>query len=141
MTIPEQIDAYISGQPESKRNDLQTLHLLAQQVSPGCRLWFSDGKNSEGKIVSNPNIGYGAYTIQYADGSSKEFFQVGLSTNTSGISVYIMGLQDKTYLAKTFGEKLGKAGVTGYCIKFKALKEINIEVLEAAMRYGLEERG
>jgi dihydrofolate reductase len=28
--------------------------------------------------------------------------------------------------------------VTGYCIKFKTLKDINIEILEAAIRYGLE---
>ena len=35
------------------------------------------------------------------------------------------------------GKKLGKASVTGYCIRFKALKDINIDTLEAAIRYGL----
>lgn len=138
MDVQEQIDAYIASQPEPKRSDLQALHRLALQVSPGCKLWFSDGKNSEGKTVSNPNIGYGFYTIKYADGTSREFYQIGLSANTTGISVYILGISDKTYLARTFGEKLGKASVTGYCIKFKSLKEINLNVLEAAIRYGLE---
>jgi len=47
------------------------------------------------------------------------------------------GLKDKKYLTKTYGEKLGKASVTGYCIRFKALKDINIGALEAAIRYGL----
>ena len=56
-----------------------------------------------------------------------------------GISVYILGINDKTYLAKTYGKKLGKASVTGYCIKFKTLKDINIEILEAAIRFGLKE--
>ena len=140
MNVLEQIDAYIAGLPEPKQREMQALHLLALRVSPECRLWFSDGKNEAGKVVSNPNIGYGYYTIQYADGSSKGFYQVGLSANTSGISVYIMGIQDKAYLAKTFGEKLGKAGITGYCIKFKTLKDINIDVLEAAIRFGLEAR-
>ena len=138
MNVQEQIDAYIASQPEPKRSDLQALHRLALQVSPGCKLWFSDGKNSEGKTVSNPNIGYGFYTIKYADGTSREFYQIGLSANTTGISVYILGISDKTYLARTFGEKLGKASVTGYCIKFKSLKEINLNVLEAAIRCGLE---
>jgi len=105
---------------------------------PACKLWFLDGKNSEGKIVSNPNIGYGFYTIQYADGTSRKFYQIGLSANNTGISVYVMGIKDKTYLANTYGKKLGKASVTGYCIKFKTLKEINIDVLEAAIRYGVE---
>ena len=61
-----------------------------------------------------------------------------MSANTTGISVYIIGITDKTYLAKTYGKKLGKASVTGYCIKFKTLKDINIDVLEAAIRYGSE---
>jgi hypothetical protein len=60
-----------------------------------------------------------------------------LSANTTGISVYILGIEDKKYLAQTYGGKLGQASVTGYCIKFKALKNINIDVLEAAIRDGV----
>jgi hypothetical protein len=139
MTVREQIKNYITSQPEPKRSDMQALHQLALQVSPACKLWFVDGKNSENKTVSNPNIGYGFYTIKYADGKTREFFQIGLSANTTGISVYILGLKDKTYLARTYGKKLGKASVTGYCIKFKTLKDINIDILEAAIRYGFEQ--
>jgi hypothetical protein len=138
MNIPEQIDAYIASQPEPKRSELQALHQLTLQVSPASKLWFTDGKNSEGKIVTNPNIGYGLYTITYADGTSREFYQIGLSANTTGISVYILGKKDKKYLAETYGKQLGKASVTGYCIKFKTLKDINIDVLEAAIKYGFE---
>ena len=138
MNVKEQIKKYIESQPEPKRSELQALHKLTLKILPACKLWFSDGKNSEGKTVANPNIGYGAYTIKYADGTSKEFFQIGLSANKTGISVYILGINDKTYLAKTYGKKLGKAGVTGYCIKFKTLNDINIDVLKAAIKYGLE---
>lgn len=138
MSVQEQIDAYMANQPEPKRSELQALHQRTLQVSPACKLWFSDGKNSEGKIIANPNIGYGFYTIKYADGTTKEFYRIGLSANTTGISVYILGIEDKTYLAQTYGTKLGKASVTGYCIKFKTLKDINMDVLEAAIRYGLE---
>ena len=116
---------------------MRELHRLALQASPECKLWFSDGKDSEGRTVSNPTIGYGFYTIKYADGKTKEFFQIGVSGNKTGISVYILGLKDKKYLAKTYGKKLGKASVTGYCIRFKAIKDINIGTLEAAIRYGL----
>jgi len=138
MNVQEQIGAYIASQPEPKRSDMQTLHSAIQQIRPGCRLWFLDGKDSENKTVSNPNIGYGCYTMKYAGGKTREFYQVGFSANTTGISVYIMGIEDKQYLARTYGEKLGKASVTGYCIKFKTLKDINMEILEAAIRYGFE---
>ena len=136
MKVQEQIKEYIASQPEPKRSDMHTLHGAILLVMPECKLWFLDGKNSEGKIVSNPNIGYGSYTIKYADGTTREFYQIGLSANTTGISVYVLGLEDKTYLAKTYGKKLGKASVTGYCIKFKTLKDINLDTLEAAIRYG-----
>ncbi len=138
MNVQEQIMNYIASQPESKRSDVQALHRLIMQIMPGCKLWFLDGKNSENKTVSNPNIGYGLQTMTYADGKTREFYQIGLSPNKTGISVYILGLSDKTYLNKTYGKKLGKASVTGYCIKFKALKDIDIEILEAAIRYGAE---
>ena len=137
MNVEEQIEDYITSQPEPKCSDMQALHRIIQGVMPACKLWFLDGKNSENKTVSNPNIGYGLQTIKYADGTNREFYQIGLSANTTGISVYILGIEDKKYLAQTYGRVLGKASVTGYCIRFKTLKDINIEILEAAIRDGV----
>lgn len=136
MNTEEEIREYITDLPEAKRNEIQLLHERILQVSPGCKLWFMDGRNADGKVVSNPNIGYGAYTISYADGTSREFYRIGLSANTTGISVYILGLEDKAFLAETYGAKLGKAKVTGYCVKFKSVRDIDIEVLESAVKYG-----
>ena len=138
MKVQEQINKYITSQPEPKRGEMQALHQYILQALPKTKLWFLDGKDDKGKIVSNPNIGYGSYHIKYADGTTKEFYQIGLSANTTGISIYIMGLRDRTYLAKTFGKKLGKASVTGYCIKFKTIKDIDMDILEEAIRYGVE---
>jgi hypothetical protein len=138
MSIEELIQGYIASQPEPKRSEMQKLHQLTLQLLPDCRLWFNDGKDADGKIVSNPNIGYGAYTIKYADGTTREFYRIGLSANTTGISVYILGLEDKTYLAETYGKTIGKASVSGYCIKFRSIKDINTDVLLAAIQYGTE---
>jgi hypothetical protein len=138
MNVQEQIKKYIASQSEPKRGDMQELHLLTLQVLPGCKLWFDDGKDSENKTVSNPTIGYGFQIMKYANGKTREFFQIGISANKTGISVYILGIKDKTYLAQTYGKKLGKASVTGYCIRFKTLKDINVDILEAAIRYGGE---
>ena len=138
MNVQAQIKEYITSQPEPKRSDMNALHKDILEIMPGCKLWFLDGKNSENKTVSNPNIGYGLLTMKYADGKTREFYQIGLSANTTGISVYVMGIKDKKYFAQAFGKKLGKASVTGYCIKFKTLKDIDMEVLEAAIRYGVQ---
>ncbi len=138
MNVQEQIQKYITSQPEPKRRDMQALHRTILEVMPACKLWFLDGKNSENKTVSNPNIGYGLHTIKHADGTTREFYQIGLSANKTGISVYILGIEDKKYLAQTYGKELGKASVTGYCIRLKNIKDIKIEILEAAIRYGFE---
>lgn len=134
MNVKTQIKDYITGQPEAKRGDLQTLHETILRLMPACKLWFLDGKDSSGKVVSNPNIGYGVQTMKYKDGTTREFYQIGLSANTGGISVYIMGIDDKNFLSETYGKRLGKATVTGYCLKFKALKDVSLPVLEEAIK-------
>src|SRR3954470_20895250 len=139
MNVQGQIQAYITNQPEPKRSDMQELHRIILEVMPACKLWFLDGKDSEDKTVSNPNIGYGFQTLKYADGKTREFYQIGLSANKTGISVYILGIKDKKHLAKTYGKKLGKASVTGYCIKFKTLENIDVDTLVEAMRFGVEQ--
>lgn len=138
MNVKEQIKKYIADQTEPKRSDMQELHRFILTIMPKCKLWFLDGRDASGKTVSNPNIGYGVNIIKYADGKTREFYQIGLSANKSGISVYILGINDKTYLTKTYGKKIGKASVSGYCIKFKSLKDIDIDILEAAIRSGIE---
>jgi len=139
MNVHEQIKAYIATQPEPKRGDMQALHDIILELMPECRLWFLDGRGEKGQTVSNPNIGYGLRTRRYADGKTREFYQIGMSANTTGISVYILGIEDKKYLAETYGKKLGKASVTGYCIKFKTLKDVNTDILQAAIRHGIEQ--
>jgi len=137
MDVPERVEAYLVSQPEPKQTDLRHLHAQVLAEFPDARLWFNDGTNEDGKVVANPNIGYGVYTITYADGSSREFYRIGLNANTTGISVYVLGLEDKTYLARTYGASIGRATVTGYCIKFTRLSAINTDSLLAAIRDGM----
>ena len=139
MNLQKRIEGYIASQPEPKRGDMQQLHHMILALMPTCKLWFLDGKDEKGKTVSNPNIGYGSQTTKYANGKTKEFYQIGMSANTTGISIYFMGINDKRYLTQTFGQKLGKASVTGYCVKFKTLTDIKIDVLKAAIHYGIEQ--
>ena len=139
MSIDEQIKEYIATQPEPKRSDMKELHRIILSVMPKCRLWFLDGKDDSGKIVSNPNVGYGIQTIKNANGKTREFYQIGISANTTGISVYILGIEDRKYLAQAYGKDLGKAKITGYCIKFKVLSDIRLETLKAAIKYGIDQ--
>ena len=98
MSVKAEIREYIAGLSDAKRSDIEELHRTILAIRPGCKLWFLDGKDATGKVVSNPNIGYGNYTMRLAAGKTREFYQVGLTANATGISVYIMGIEDKKYL-------------------------------------------
>jgi len=137
MSVQQRIDAYIAGQSDLKRDEMRALNARILATFPNAKLWFLDGKDATGKVVTNPNIGYGSTTIHYAKGEIREFYKVGISGNTTGISVYVMGLDDKRHLSETYGKRLGKASVSGYCIKFKSLKDIDIEVLDELFRASL----
>ena len=136
MTIQDQIESYLAAQPPPKQGEMRALHDRILGLMPGADLWFLDGRDETGKVVSNPNIGYGRYRIDYAGGKTRDFYRIGLSGNTTGVSVYVMGLADKTELPRLIGDTIGKASVSGYCVKFKALKDIDLEVLDTAIRHG-----
>ena len=137
MNVKEQIKNYIAEQSEPKRSEIQKLHKQILQALPKCKLWFFDGKNEKNETVAYPTIGYGSYIITYTDGKTREFFQIGMGANKTGIFVHILGIKDKTYLARTYGKKLGKASIGVYAVKFKTLKDINIEILEEAILDGV----
>ena len=137
MNVQEQIENYIAAQPGRKREEMDELHRLVLRICPDCELWFLDGKNGEGRTVSNPNIGYGRQSIKYAGGRTRDFYRIGLSANTTGVSLYLMGIEDRNHLAQAFGKRLGKAAISGYCIKFRTLADIHMDVLEEVIRFGI----
>ena len=137
MDTREQIEEHFATQPEPKRREMQTLHHLLLARMPACKLWFPDGKGATCKVVSNANTGYGLKVIKNADGSTEDFYQVGMSANTMGIVVYLIGIEDKRYVTQTDGKTIGKASATSYCIKFKKFADIDTDILVEAIGFGV----
>ena len=54
MSVRDEIKAYIAGQPQPKRHDMQALHKLILQAMPQGKLWFLDGRNEAGKSCPIP---------------------------------------------------------------------------------------
>jgi hypothetical protein len=133
-SIEIQIESHLVSLPVSQQQEMRLLHQQIQNLLMPCQLWYLDGKNEDGKSVTNPNIGYGNYVFQYADGTSRSFYKFGISAKKSGISVYFMGLEDKLFLQNTLLSTIGKAKITGYCIQFKSISDIHLDVLLATMK-------
>lgn len=136
MDTNERIRSHLEATPEPRRSDLAELHRLILSTRPDVERWFFDGRDENGRVVSNPSIGYGRLEKQYAKGPPKPFYQVGISANSSGLTVYLMGVRDRAYLQQTYGATIGKAELTGYCIKFKRLRDIDQTTLLRAIEDG-----
>ena len=134
MSPKKQIIDLIKSQAEPKQSEMQELHDLILKLMPKCKQWYFDGKNEEGKQVAHPTIGYGSYIITYKDGSTREFFRIGLLANPTGLAVHIMGIDDRQFLVDTYGKAIGKAKVGRYSIAFKTIKDINLEILKRAIQ-------
>jgi hypothetical protein len=130
MSVLAQINNYLESLSTPKKSELTLLHEHIIHAHPKSQLWFLDGKDGSGKTVSNPNIGYGHCQLTYTNGTTKDWYKIGLTATTKGISVYVFGNDNKTYLKDSYGNRLGKANITGYCIQFKSLADIDLHVLK-----------
>ena len=135
-----QIQSHFALLEEAKSKELQQLHNFIVLLNPTCKLWFDNGVNEEGKVVTNPTIGYGLQTLHYAKGDPREFFQIGICATTTGISIYLIGIKDKNILKETFSPSIGKATITGYCVKYKRLSELNSDTLAKLIQFGFSEK-
>ena len=140
LDVQSQIQSHFENLENAKSFELQQLHNLIVKINPFCKLWFDNGINDEGKVVTNPTIGYGLQTLHYAKGETKEFFQIGICATTTGISIYLIGIKDKNILKETFAPSIGKATITGYCVKYKRFSELNPESLTKLILFGFSEK-
>jgi hypothetical protein len=137
MSTTEQIEQYLCSLSSQKAADMRSLHALFMEEINEPSLSFHDGKNEFGKVIANPTIGYGQCDLHSRNGKHQSSFRIGLSANATGISIYVLGLSDKTTLQEKFGPRLGKAKITGYCIRFKQMKDIEKSVLSELLSFAI----
>ncbi|MEY5002043.1 MAG: hypothetical protein RLZZ211_2079 [Bacteroidota bacterium] len=123
--------------PDAKQLELQELMQLVAKVAPQEKAAFYDGKDKEGKVVTNPALGIGNYLHHFSDGRVEQMYRIGISPNATGFSIYVLGLKDKEILKTRFANSLGKAKVTGYCIKFKSLKDLDEKIVLDLIKFAL----
>lgn len=116
--------------------DLQIILNWMDVEFPHLERSFHDGKNDQGKQVTNPTYGFGSFEQTYANGDKKTHFQIGIAATQKGISLYLLGIRGKIDLKAACSE-LGKAKVTGYCISFIRFGDLDLEVLSCVCQSAL----
>src|SRR5690606_37584443 len=54
MSIPDQIKNFFVNLPANKRIEMETLHRRILELLPDKKLWYLDGRDETGKVVTNP---------------------------------------------------------------------------------------
>ncbi len=118
-------DFIAAVEPERRREEARQLDTLFQRVT-GYRpvMWGAS------------MIGYGRYAYRYASGRSGEFLATGFAPRKAELSIYILpGYQDFGDLLAQLGpHRKGKS-----CLYIRRLEAIDLEVLAALIRAGLDD--
>ena len=116
---------------------LQAILTWMHREFPQLEQSFHDGKNEQGKQVTNPTYGFGLFEQNYANGAKKIHFRIGVAETKNGFSIYLLGIRGKLDLPELC-QDIGKAKVTGYCISFKKWGDLNLEVLRSICQLVLD---
>lgn len=120
-------DKYIASLPDGQREDMRALDQKISSALKGASRVLWEGVFWGGSEQSI--IGYGDMRYQRSSKDSVDWFMVGLAAQKNYISVYINATEDKQYVAKKYGDKLGKVKVGSSSISFKRLADVELKEL------------
>lgn len=118
-------DFIAAVEPVRRRDEARQLDELFQRVTGFQPVMWGAGM-----------IGYGRYAYRYASGRSGEFLATGFAPRKAELSIYILpGYQDFGDLLADLGpHRKGKS-----CLYIRRLEGVDLEVLAALIRAGLDD--
>lgn len=124
VAVARDVGAFIEkiAPNESHRRDVATLHDLVTLLAPGLEVNITDFKGT---------IAYGMYHYTYKSGREGDWYKIGISCGKD-ISFRCCALVDGKYVLESYSDKeIGtKCWVGKSCVRFKALADLNIPVVE-----------
>jgi len=117
-------DFIASVENEHRRKDATTLLKLFNRVT-----------GMKPKMWGSSIIGYGRYEYKYESGREGEFMMTGFSPRKTSSTIYIMpGYQDLSEML----DRLGKHKTGKSCLYINKLSDVDLEVLEEIINFGLD---
>lgn len=102
-----------------RKNDILFLHNFIQKISKNLKSHFSYNM-----------IGYGSFKYKNYKKEIINWPLIALASQKNYISIYICALEDGEYIAEKYKNDLGKVSTGKSCIRFKNIKDINLETLK-----------
>lgn len=119
------IDEYINDLPEDRKKEINKLHDFIQKTVPSLKPHFASNM-----------IGYGSFKYIDYKKQKLDWPIVALANQKNYISIYVCAISDGKYIAEKYEKELGKVSVGRSCIRFKKIKDLNLETLTTVLKTG-----
>jgi hypothetical protein len=122
----ENVMSYLRKIDDKQRRDdcAELVKLFTGVVKTEPLMWGSD------------IVGFGSYTMTYADGRELDWPLTGFSPRKAAIVLYIPGLRNHGPAVR----KLGKCKASGGCLHVKALADVDLTGLKALVATAVKEK-
>ncbi len=119
------IDEFLDSLPEESQADMKQLDGIISKEMTGLPRVLFEGTfwgGSEQQI-----IGYGAGDYTRPNGTTVDWFMVGLALQKNYISVYLNAVEDRQYLSEKYGKDLGRVKVGKASLSFANIDDIDLD--------------
>lgn len=118
------VSAFLATLPSAQQQDCEAIAALMQAATGQPPVMWGDAI-----------VGFGQYSLTYANGRQMDWMEVGFAPRKSNISLYIMdGFSAYTELLA----RLGKHSVGKSCLYIKRLSDVDTQVLQTLIEHSIE---
>jgi len=117
------VDSFIAALDDPIGADMAVLDDLISQVMVGSERELYEGRFWGG--TDQRIIGYGRISQRRSNGTTIEWFLIGLARQKNTFSIYISAVEDGRYLVEARGAGVGKVKVGKSVISFRSLDDID----------------
>ena len=117
------VEEYLLMVPDDRKNDIDFLHDFIQKAVPNLKPYFATNM-----------IGYGSFYYLDSKKQKKDWPIIALANQKNYVSIYVCAvIKDKDAIEK-YKKELGKHSKGISCIRFKKIKETNLETLKIVLK-------
>jgi len=124
------IAEYLLLVPDDRKKEIDFLHAFIQKAVPKLKPYYASNM-----------IGYGSFYYLDSKKQKREWTVIALANQKNYTTIYVCALIEDKVAIEKYKKDLGKLTKSLSCIRFKEIKEINLETLKTVLKLAEKKPG
>jgi len=124
------IAEYLLLVPDDRKKEIDFLHAFIQKAVPKLKPYYASNM-----------IGYGSFYYLDSKKQKREWPVIALANQKNYTTIYVCALIEDKVAIEKYKKDLGKLTKSLSCIRFKEIKEINLETLKTVLKLAEKKPG